>query len=460
MKTLIETIKLTRYEKLMRDFNIGNRLKSLQLSGISRSVRLGKSFSDEELQTIWNTGCNVSGPLFFFFVLWIIEQASQRQIKRLYFMARDGLIMHRIVSMLNEKYSLGLDCRYLYGSRQAFILPSVTAFSDWRFDLIFKVWSKKEMTLQSFFNQLQLSQDDFKPLLAKYRLTSSGKLTFHEKKLIMRCVQDNEFYKILNGILKTKRDNVFGYLKQEGLCDEMPYALIDTGWLGRCQFAVSKILDLYNQRRASGLLGLYLGLTPGFKAYKNDQAFSYLFNLNQGFKNNHLRSNALYELLSAADHGKTIGFQSQDSKFIPILNSDVNEQAVTLIQTHQAAVLEFSQRMAESWRRLDFNNQNGARNLVEKIMNRFINSPQMDEAKVFGLKNFDLDVLGETCSHVAPQLSLKNFRLLAFDPWWRGSLKLSQNPLKFLIYIFFILIKFFLDLILNLLNRNNKNAVV
>ena len=90
--------------------------------------------------------------------------------------------------------------------------------------------------------------------------------------------------------------------------------------------------------------------------------------------------------------------------------------------------------------------------LMTRIMNKFINSPRMEEAEVFGKNNFDLEVTGNVQSQVAPALSLKNLYLLAFDPWWPGSLKLSKKPLKILLYIPFMCIKILRDALLNVLN--------
>ena len=51
-----------------------------------------------------------SAPILTYYVWWILQEAEKRQIKRLYFLARDGLILKEIAEELCEMFSLQVTC--------------------------------------------------------------------------------------------------------------------------------------------------------------------------------------------------------------------------------------------------------------------------------------------------------------------------------------------------------------
>lgn len=98
----------------------GNRLAwRSRLGGAMRRARLAVAVGSNSRHEIGLVGCSVAGPLLFGFVQWCLEQANARGLKRIYFVARDGQILHRIALRLVERWGYGVECRYLYGSRQA-----------------------------------------------------------------------------------------------------------------------------------------------------------------------------------------------------------------------------------------------------------------------------------------------------------------------------------------------------
>lgn len=109
---------LNRYEQTLRHSTVGpERLRSLA-AGISRFLRLSKALEEEHLKTIWDTAASVAGPVFFFFVYWVLETAKKQGIKRLYFLSRDGKIFLEIAETIKKYWPYNIDCRYLYSSRE------------------------------------------------------------------------------------------------------------------------------------------------------------------------------------------------------------------------------------------------------------------------------------------------------------------------------------------------------
>jgi hypothetical protein len=82
------------------------------------------------------TAAGVVAPVLGAFVSWVLATARERGWRRLYFVSRDGQILVRMARELAG--GLGLDCRYLHGSRQAWFLAALDGFdlesaADWLF---------------------------------------------------------------------------------------------------------------------------------------------------------------------------------------------------------------------------------------------------------------------------------------------------------------------------------------
>jgi len=65
----------------------------------------------------YRIGHGFSGIALYTYVDWILKQASGRNIKRLYFIARDGFVLKRIADVIIKEYKLDIKTFYLYGSR-------------------------------------------------------------------------------------------------------------------------------------------------------------------------------------------------------------------------------------------------------------------------------------------------------------------------------------------------------
>ena len=67
----------------------------------------------------YRIGYSFVGVVLFAYVDWIINQSMSRNIKALYFIARDGYILQKIADIIIEKESISMETKYLYGSRKA-----------------------------------------------------------------------------------------------------------------------------------------------------------------------------------------------------------------------------------------------------------------------------------------------------------------------------------------------------
>ena len=124
--------QLNRLERAMLSVPSRSPWVTSQLAGISRVTRLSvPEDASDVLAGSVAIASSVVAPLLVGFVSWVLQDAKAQGLERLYFVARDGQVLHKIAQALKPE----LEVRYLYGSRQAWYIPS--AFSVSRAELEF-----------------------------------------------------------------------------------------------------------------------------------------------------------------------------------------------------------------------------------------------------------------------------------------------------------------------------------
>ena len=66
----------------------------------------------------------ILAPAFVEFVKWVLKSAGEQNIRRIYFLARDGYPMYRAAQILSRGREPEIECRYLRCSRYALRIPS------------------------------------------------------------------------------------------------------------------------------------------------------------------------------------------------------------------------------------------------------------------------------------------------------------------------------------------------
>ena len=78
---------------------------------------------EERLETVRDRAREVLAPAMVEFVKWILRSAGERNIRRIYFLARDGWPMYRAARILGRDVEPAVDCRYFCCSRYALRIP-------------------------------------------------------------------------------------------------------------------------------------------------------------------------------------------------------------------------------------------------------------------------------------------------------------------------------------------------
>ena len=357
-------------------------------------------------------------PAIVSYVTWVLKNAKARNIKRLYFLARDAYPMYIIAKELCEEESLNLDIevKYLRVSRYSLRIPEYHLLKENCLDRIFlsgidvsfrRILARAGLTeteMERVKEQLQieLSLDDVLNRMQIIRL---------KEKTLEACVSGRcDLLKIIDLHSKECFDSTLGYLLQEGLLDDINYAIVDSGWVGSIQKSLQNILA--TQKSDIRILGFYFGLyeLPNDISGCDYEAFYF------GPKGELLRktrfSNCLFEMVYSENCGMVKSYQKKDGGFHAVL-SDIENPNKKMLEGNEAVLKNFlkgMRRHPEALKRyFDEFGENEIK-IVGRILSTLMSNPTSWEADVFGGGLFSDDLDDSHMRKTANELTQKEIR--------------------------------------------------
>ena len=128
-------------------------------------------------------------------------------------------------------------------------------------------------------------------------------------------------------------ESTMGYLEQEGLLSDIPYAIVDSGWVGTLQQSLQTLV--HSQRPDISVEGYYFGLYELPDAYHG-----FYFTPCTGLRRKAHFCNSLFEAVCSAEGGMTVGYIRKENRFVPVSEPSGNPNKEQL-QRNQEALREF-----------------------------------------------------------------------------------------------------------------------
>ncbi len=340
--------QLNRFEKAMLTVPSRSPWATSQLAGIARVTRL--SVPDEgTLAGSVALAASVVAPLLVGFVTWVLQDAKARGLKRLYFVARDGQVLHKIAQALEPE----LEVCYLYGSRQAWYIPSAFAVS--REELEFVLMTGQSSAPRHNLKRLNLTPEGLGGPLLRHgfpKETWDAQLTGEAYGRFWAFLEDPEVAPQIALQAESARAAALAYFEQEGLLRDEHWALVDVGWTLRTQGSLHKILVSVGQPHT---FGYYLGISQtrfSSRAYGQGQAYlleeaenAALTPVRTLFENKGL----IDQVFTMADHGSTSRYACVDGKVEPVLSKLPNHpRREAFLRTVHELVTRFAEELAQS----------------------------------------------------------------------------------------------------------------
>ncbi len=408
---------LNRYERKIADTTeLPLKFRSLT-AGASRLTRLQSQETSFDQQVIWETTASAIAPMLFGFVYWCLVEAQKRGIQRLYFVARDGQILEKIAQVICKNWGFTIECRYIYGSRQAWNLPAIQEIGKFELDwILFYTQNLTQfVSIRSICDRVNISPDQIKDVLSRYDFPPTKwdlNLHLQERELLKEVFTHKEVTELILSSAATCREKAIGYFRQEGLGDGVPFGFVDVGWSGRSQRCLSRLLDIAGFYPKSGVCGFYFALESRVKPFQNDHLMAYFYDVEKPSDRHSLcQYRCLYELFLAADHGSTKGYDQCGDQYIPLLRSPTNEQAINWgLYVLQSAAVEYAEQITTHLSELECTAELFLK-VTEIVAKEFVLSPSSQEAQVFGSFVFSGDITENAFYELAPIYTLAD--------WWR-----------------------------------------
>ena len=323
-----------------------------------------------------------SGPLLFDYVWWILKEAVLRNVDTIYFLARDGYLLHKIALRFCEVFNLNIKCKYLYCSRASLRMPTYHFINDEAIDIL--LLGGYRITLDLLMKRAELT------LLQRKEVYQECGFSLEDEHRILNKLDFNEVcHKLRNSstyrkfIVKNSKESyssAIGYLKQEGLLDLKTVAIADSGWTGSMQRSIRQLLE--SQGFSGEIVGFYFGMYAPPISRNDGTYLTWYFKHSSSPTIKIPFSNNLFECLLAAPHGMTLRYIYQDGKYSPVLSS-YSDKEKKLAQAHIMEVLCF---VDEHLLNIKFQEYNTRKRLfcARRLIRRYMAHPKRDEAVYYG----------------------------------------------------------------------------
>lgn len=386
-------------------------------------------------------------PFLLVYLEWIFATARQRGIQRLYFVARDGEILYKIASALRPA---DIELRYLYGSRRAWLAPSISETDlEWERLLVVAGNASAPTDIASRAGLDQKKQARLRTLLGFSDSEWIRSLSMDEARgFLKKVISAKDAFAFLLESSKEQWGTALKYFQQEGLLDGSAWALVDAGWSLNSQASLKRILEKAIGEKAS-VQGFYIGLARDhFDTKQAGQAFA--FTSPPGALLSRRRVIVEHCFLPST-HASTRGYVESSGGVVPIFSPDPrSRQDLAYAERLHTLAMKATDLVKRSP-----SLQNALRQHAEGIRHatkHFIQSPRPEEAALMSEFVVVADMRQESrfAQSLCPRLSFKDVwttiamtvsgsRTFATPAWmWlEGSIALSpllvQIPLRLML---------------------------
>lgn len=346
----------------------------------------------------------VLAPVLCSYVAWVIQEALCSGKKRLYFMARDGYLMYRTAVSMCETLGIKLECRYAYCSRYSLRSAEYRLIGDCRvvdyiclqgIDISFgRMMERAGLTRGQGVEVARslgiIPQDYDVPMNYQQIEQLKGKL-----------VQCDLFLNFVRLYSCKRYPEVCNYLEHEGFMEDIPYAIVDSGWTGSLQKSLGTILKSMGVSRQ--LEGYYFGLYQIPQGMKAEDYHAWFFSTNGNLRRKVHFNNNLFECIYSAPHGMTIGYKDA----APIFYEQENANQEKIRKFEDIVKRYTKELLSEPFRLEELRN---GKHALAKSLALLMGNPTKDEAAYFGSYLFCDDVVGGEDIPVARMLDREELR--------------------------------------------------
>lgn len=227
--------KMSIYENMMSQYSISPTFPFLNVfASISKAIRL------TELPNIKiDFAADFIAPLYTTFVFDILQDATKKGIKRLYFLARDSYLPYQIALELKQMFP-EIEVCYLYVSRKSLYLPGLEILNDKKIIELFGEWENK--TLKELLDSIGINCEQLPISIPQDVLC--GETGF---KVLHDFIALPQIRSIIQNWHKYQHEMCLSYFEQERIASlSDKNAIVDIRGTRKCQRSINNILKRAN----------------------------------------------------------------------------------------------------------------------------------------------------------------------------------------------------------------------
>ena len=366
--------------------------------------------SESEKEVVRDVTNYVLAPALNGFVAWVLAESMKQGIKRLYFLARDGYFMYQTAKFYVEELGLPIECKYLYCSRYSIRVPNYHLDTQKALDYI--TLGGLDITAKKLYKRAGFDREQRRRMYEEKVLPLQKEEQIPRDRLpeIKKVLGENEsFMKILQENSCKAFPGYEQYLKQEGLLEDIPMALVDSGWVGSMQKELN--LSLQKLGKKESLKGFYWGLYELPQETKRADYYTYFFSPEGEMKRKTSFNNCLFESIFTAPHGMTLGYEERNDEIRPVF-SEISEERKERLLWMEETIKQWQKRFLKSVRKTPdlLLEQMGGKEvltIIERNLEAFMHHPTKAEASAFGKIEFTDDILEYRGNKIATNLNEK-----------------------------------------------------
>ena len=277
----------------------------------------------------------VTAPVLCDFVGWVLSSAREKGIKRLYFLARDGWIMHRAAERTAAKLGIHIELKYLFCSRMSLRLAALSDLGDEAYRYLLE--GGFALTPAIILGRLRLDDAQRRSVYADIGFEGDENMEMGKAVAAAFCdkLRNSPVYNaFIRTVGQSCKQSTITYLLQEGLLSDEPYALVDSGWTGSMQ----RMLRVLTGKKQTGYyFGLYSKPAP-----EDGEFNAYLFDKSTSPRLVSRFNNHLFEALCSAPHGMTVGYEVRNGEALPVFNKDKSlNSGLPLLDTQEQTIYSY-----------------------------------------------------------------------------------------------------------------------
>lgn len=406
--------RLNRYEGILeRHAPMTDGLTSY-MAGASRLAR-AEAISEHTEAALADVAAGVAAPLLIGYALWMSQQVRRLNLEQLFFVARDGEVLLEVARPVFAAVNLEVECRYLYGSRQAWQFAAAGLDMNFRPGRLLTL-DDEPRSARSILDRVHLDLGEAyaatsDPLLAPE--LADVPLVPARQADVVALLGEEPLRRRLATDAAAQGDLLLEYLQQEGLGTGRRAGFVDIGWLGHMGRAVEDVLAAGD--RPPPTAWLYLGLLEKAEQAAgptmSERQHAFLFDLDRGFgvPQRLFGVQNLLEALCQASHGRTVGYRRSPTGVEPALERSAREEELVAwgLAAYRSVLLRAVALLVRS-PDIDLTAHVDLRPALSGVLHELWEHPTAAEAERWGSLPFDVDVAGGSAVPLAAPVALED----------------------------------------------------